>query len=446
MTKDLDILWSEFKTHCVDAISGSDSAVKTYLDTCLPVSMKEGALLLDVPTPFAKEQIKSRFLNRMNDLLLETGFGSSIEIEVSQEIKEDIGAAGRAVAAAAPAKLSLSRNGLNPNYVFSSFVVGKSNRLPHAACLAVAESPGVAYNPLFIWGKVGLGKTHLMHAIGHHIEKTQPNTKVLYVSAEKFTNDLITSIRNNTNNEFRSRYRELDVLMIDDIQFIAGKEQTQEEVFHTFNALHNSKKQVIISSDRPPRDIQGVEDRLVSRFEWGLVTDIQPPDLETRVAILQKKAEIKNYDIPDEIILFIAQNIPSNIRELEGALNRIVACSEFNSDPMTMENVSVWLKDLLHDTRSGPVNIGLIQQLVSETFGITIEDLLSPKRTADLALARQVAMYLARNRTGESLQQIGYAFNKKDHTTVIHACKKVEELIKNDLRVRSFVDNIVSKL
>jgi chromosomal replication initiator protein len=435
MTKDLDILWSEFKTHCVEVISNSDSAIRTYLDTCLPVSMKDGVFVIDVPTPFAKEQIKSRFLNKMNDLLVETGFGTSIEIEVSQEIKEDVGAAGRAVAAASPS-----------NYVFSSFVVGKSNRLPHAACLAVAESPGVAYNPLFIWGKVGLGKTHLMHAIGHHIEKTQSNTKVLYVSAEKFTNDLITSIRNNTNNEFRSRYRELDVLMIDDIQFIAGKEQTQEEVFHTFNALHNSKKQVIISSDRPPRDIQGVEDRLVSRFEWGLVTDIQPPDLETRVAILQKKAEIKNYQIPEDIILFIAQNIPSNIRELEGALNRIVACSEFNSDPMTMENVSVWLKDLLHDTRSGPVNIGLIQQLVAETFGISTEDLLSPKRTADLALARQVAMYLARNRTGESLQQIGYAFNKKDHTTVIHACKKVEELLKNDLRVSSFVYNVVSKL
>jgi chromosomal replication initiator protein len=446
MTKDLDILWSEFKSHCVEMISGSDSAIKTYLDTCLPVSIKEGVLVLDVPTPFAKEQIKSRFLGNMKNLLTETGFGTNIEIEVSQEIKEDTGAAGRAVAAAAPSKFSLSRNGLNPNYVFSSFVVGKSNRLPHAACLAVAESPGVAYNPLFIWGKVGLGKTHLMHAIGHHTEKTQPNTKVLYVSAEKFTNDLITSIRNNTNNEFRSRYRELDVLMIDDIQFIAGKEQTQEEVFHTFNALHNSKKQVIISSDRPPRDIQGVEDRLVSRFEWGLVTDIQPPDLETRVAILQKKAEIKNYNIPDDIILFIAQNIPSNIRELEGALNRVVACSEFNSDPMTMDNVSGWLKDLLHDTRSGPVNIGLIQQLVAETFGISTDDLLSPKRTADLALARQVAMYLARNRTGESLQQIGYAFNKKDHTTVIHACKKVEELMKNDLRVRSFVDNVVSKL
>jgi chromosomal replication initiator protein len=446
MANELDILWNEFKAHCVEIISGADNAVKTYLDTCLPVSLNNGLLILDVPTPFAKEQIKSRFLSKMNNILIETGFGSEIEIKVSQDTKGDDGAEDRAVAAAAPPRVSISRNGLNPNYVFSSFVVGKSNRLPHAACLAVAESPGVAYNPLFIWGKVGLGKTHLMHAIGHHIEDTQPNTKVLYVSAEKFTNDLITSIRNNTNNEFRSRYRELDVLMIDDIQFIAGKEQTQEEVFHTFNALHNAKKQVIISSDRPPRDIQGVEDRLVSRFEWGLVTDIQPPDLETRVAILQKKAEMKNYKIPEDIILFIAQNIPSNIRELEGALNRIVACSEFNADPITLENVSVWLKDLLHDERSGPVSIGLIQQLVAESFGFSIDDLLSQKRTADLALARQVAMYLARNRTGESLQQIGYAFNKKDHTTVIHACKKVETLIKNDLRVRSFVDNVVGKL
>ena len=234
--------------------------------------------------------------------------------------------------------------------------------------------------------------------------------------------------------------------MIDDVQFIAGKEQTQEEFFHTFNTLHNAKKQVIISSDRPPKDIQGVEDRLVSRFEWGLVTDIQPPDLETRIAILQKKAEMKQYVIPDDIIMFIAQNIPSNIRELEGTLNRVVACSEFNSEPINMENVSLWLKDLIKDNRNGPVNVGMIQQLVSETFAISIEDLLSQNRSADLALARQVAMYLARNRTNESLQQIAYAFNKKDHTTVIHATKKIEELLKSDLRVKSYVDNIVSKL
>ena len=285
-----------------------------------------------------------------------------------------------------------------------------------------------------------------MHAIGNHLESTRNNMKVLYVSAETFTNDLIKAIRNNTNIEFRSRYRELDVLMIDDVQFIAGKEQTQEEFFHTFNTLHGANKQIIISSDRPPKDIMGVEDRLVNRFECGLVTDVQPPDLETRIAILQKKAEMKQYVIPEDIVMFIAQNIPSNIRELEGTLNRVVACSEFNKEPINMENVSLWLKDLIRDNHTGPVSIGMIQQLVSEAFGISIEELTSKNRSAELALARQVAMYLARNKTNESLQQIAYAFNKKDHTTVIHANNKVVELLKTDLRVRTYVDNIVKKL
>ncbi|MEG2019132.1 MAG: chromosomal replication initiator protein DnaA [Synergistaceae bacterium] len=447
MSNELDIIWGEFSKMCVEKINPTDNAIKTYLDTCLPVSLEEGMLVLDVPTPFAREQIKTRFLTKMKEAFIETGFGSDISIVVSDEVKSDNGAQTRAEEAALPKRpLINNKNGLNPNYVFSSFVVGKSNRLPHAACLAVAESPGIAYNPLFIWGKVGLGKTHLMHAIGHHIEKANPETKVLYVSAETFTNDLIKAIRENSNVSFRSRYRDLDVLMIDDVQFIAGKEQTQEEFFHTFNALHNAKKQVIISSDRPPKDIQGVEERLVSRFEWGLVTDVQPPDLETRIAILQKKSEIKNYNIPEEIIMFIAQNIPSNIRELEGTLNRVVACSEFSKEPMTMENVSLWLKDMIRSERSGPVNVTLIQQLVSETFAVTIEDLLSKNRSAELALARQVAMYLARNKTNESLQQIGFAFNKKDHTTVIHACKKIEELLKTNIRVRTYVENIVSKL
>lgn len=446
MSNELDIIWKEFSTYCAEKISKSDSAIKTYLDTCLPVSLEDGVLVLDVPTPFAKEQIKSRFLDQMISALKETSFGSDIKIIVSSEVNTDKNTESRAAAAAAAPKLVSGRNGLNPNYVFSTFVVGKSNRLPHAACLAVAESPGVAYNPLFIWGKVGLGKTHLMHAIGHHIENSRVATKVLYVSAETFTNDLIKAIRTNTNIEFRSRYRELDVLMIDDVQFIAGKEQTQEEFFHTFNALHDTKKQVIISSDRPPKDISGVEERLVSRFEWGLVTDIQPPDLETRVAILQKKAEMKNYHIPNDIIMFLAQNVPSNIRELEGTLNRVVACSEFNREPISMENVTIWLKDLIRDTRNGPVSIGMIQQLVAETFGISIDDLISKNRSAELALARQIAMYLARNKTNESLQQIAYSFNKKDHTTVLHAGKKIEGLLKTDLRVRSFVDNIVNKL
>lgn len=443
---DLSNIWSEFSRFCVDKIAPGDSAISTYLDTCLPVKLENGVLVIDVATPFALEQIKSRFLGQMRQLFKETGFGLDIMLVVSEDVKNDEDTSSKTAEAVKPKARVTTKNGLNPNYVFSSFVVGKSNRLPHAACLAVADAPGVAYNPLFIWGTVGLGKTHLMHAIGHHVERDNPDAKVLYVTAETFTTELIEAIAKNANTAFRSRYRDLDVLMIDDIQFLAGKEGTQEEFFHTFNALYNANKQIIISSDRPPKDIQGVEDRLVSRFGCGLVTDVQPPDLETRIAILQKKAEMKNFNIPEDIILFIAENIPSNIRELEGTLNRIVACSEFSNEPINMENVSLWLKDMIRNDRNGPVNISLIQQLVAETFALSVDDLLSQKRSAEIALARQVAMYLARNKTTESLQKIGFAFNKKDHTTVIHACNKIEELLKKDVRVRSFVDNIVSKL
>ena len=443
---DLSNIWSEFSRFCVDKIAPGDDAITTYLNTCLPVKLENGVLVIDVATPFALEQIKSRFLDQMRQLFKETGFGTDLQLVVSDNVNNDEETSSRAAEVVKPKPRVTTKNGLNPNYVFSSFVVGKSNRLPHAACLAVADAPGVAYNPLFIWGTVGLGKTHLMHAIGHHVEKTNPNAKVLYVTAETFTTELIEAIAKNANTAFRSRYRELDVLMIDDIQFLAGKEGTQEEFFHTFNALYNSNKQIIISSDRPPKDINGVEDRLVSRFGCGLVTDVQPPDLETRIAILQKKAEMKNFNIPEDIILFIAENIPSNIRELEGTLNRIVACSEFSNEPINMENVSLWLKDMIRNDRNGPVNISLIQQLVAETFALSVDDLLSQKRSAEIALARQVAMYLARNKTTESLQKIGFAFNKKDHTTVIHACNKIDELLKTDVRVRSYVDNIVSKL
>lgn len=444
---DLDIIWKEYYKYCMEKLGAEDKTAEIYLQTCMPLSLEDGVLTLDVATQFAMDQIKSRYLARMKELLVETSFGTDIRLRVSSEQPEESKAPEPQPKSGPQPRTASGRNGLNPNYVFSTFVVGKSNRLPHAASLAVAESPGNTYNPFFVWGKVGLGKTHLMHAIGHHIEAANNNTKILYVSAEKFTNDLITAIRNNTNQEFRARYRELDVLMIDDVQFIAGKEQTQEEFFWTFNTLHDAKKQIIISADRPPKDIEGIADRLVSRFEWGLVTDIQPPDLETRVAILQKKAEMKKYlNIPDDVIMFIAQNIPSNIRELEGSLNRIVACSDLNHEPINIENASIWLKDLIKEHPVGTVSIGLIQQLTAEAFGFSVDELLSKKRTADLALARQAAMYVSRNKTNEALIQIAYAFNKKDHTVVIHACKKIAELIKTDMRVRSFVDNIVSKL
>ena len=443
---DLEMVWKEFCKYCTDEIGKDDKTIELYLNSCLPSSLENGVLTLDVPTIFSKSQINERYLEKMKKLFEKTGFGTDIKLVVSES--ENMPKPPREEKSAGSGQSDvLSKTGLNPNYVFSAFVVGKSNRLPYAASLAVADSPGKTYNPLFIWGKVGLGKTHLMHAIGHQIAERNPHTKMLYVSAEKFTNDLITAIRNNTNQEFRARYRDLDVLMIDDVQFIAGKEQTQEEFFWTLNTLHDAKKQIIISSDRPPKDIEGIADRLVSRFEWGLVTDIQPPDLETRVAILQKKAEMKNYmNIPEEVIMFIAQNIPSNIRELEGSLNRIVACSDLNHESINIENASSWLKDLIKNHPSGTVTIGLIQQLTAEAFGFTVEELLSKKRTADLALARQAAMYVARNKTSEPLIQIAYAFNKKDHTVVIYACNKIAEMIKSDLRIRSFVDNIVNKL
>ena len=453
MATELEIIWNEFKKHCAETATKKDEedGMLVYMDTCRPASLDNGLLTLDVPTVFSKKKIDSMFMPQMKKAFAETGFGSEISVRVGSEAKPDPQpdrAPEQRIAAAQPAasRITTQRNGLNPNYVFSSFVVGKSNILAHEICMAVAVSPGEKYNPLFIWGKVGLGKTHLMHAIGHYVEEHQPNKKVLYVSSEKFTNDFIGSIRTSRQAEFRSRYRDLDVLMIDDIQFLYNKEGTQEEFFHTFNDLKNANKQIVISSDRPPKEIKDVEERLVSRFTSGIVADIQLPDLETRVAILQKKAEIKNYRIPPEIILFIAQNVPSNIRELEGALNRVVACSEFSGEQISLDNVTVWLKDVIHDSRTGNVSIGLIQQLVSEAYGFSIDDLLSQNRTADLATARQIAMYLSREKTEESLQQIGRAFNKKDHTTVIHACRKIEELLKTDMRMKNFVDNIVSKL
>lgn len=441
MNSQVDIIWNEFKAYCVSKIS-VDNAVKTYLDSCMPTSLDNGILALEAPTQFCCEAISSRYLDDMRVLIKDTGFGKDIVLSLASEKKESV----REMRSAEPSvKSPLEGTGLNRDYVFDTFIVGKSNRLPHAACLAVAEQPGVAYNPLFIWGKVGLGKTHLMQAIGHFVLEKNPSKKVLYVSADTFTNDLIHSIRTNSTESFRQRYRELDVLMIDDIQFISGKESTQEEFFNTFNALHIAKKQIILSSDRPPKET-GLEDRLVSRFSSGLVTDIQTPDFETRVSILQNKAERKGLEISEDVISFIAESIPSNIRELEGALNRVCSISEFNNEPLSVENANLWLKDLIRNKTHGPATISQIQQLTADSFGISVEELLSHKRTAELSLARQIAMFIAREKTEESLQQIGISFNKKDHTTVLYACKKIEDLLKLDSRVKMVVENVVKKL
>jgi chromosomal replication initiator protein len=417
-------------------------AVDIWLKTCLPLSMEEGNLVLDVPNVFVKEQIQSRFLDKLEDLAKEMNMAKKVVLHVGSGARKDEIQRAEKLGRMAPRPV----NGLNPDYQFDSFVIGKSNRLAHAASLAVAESPGVAYNPLFFWGGVGLGKTHLMHAIGNYVLRNIEGAKVSYVSSEKFINEFILSIQNNKTHEFKQKFRNVDVLLIDDIHFLANKESTQEEFFHTFNSLHDAKKQIVISSDKPPKDIHHIEERLVSRFEWGLVTDIQPPDLETRIAILKKKAAIKNYDVPDDVVDFLAQNIPSNIRELEGSLNSVMFFSDLNNEPVTVENAAKWLKDVIRRTTKGPMSIEMIQQVTAETFGLPVSALTSNKRTSEIALARQVAMYISREYTDSSLQHIGYAFNRKDHTTVLHACKKITEAYKKDLRIRNVVDSIREKL
>jgi chromosomal replication initiator protein len=311
-------------------------------------------------------------------------------------------------------------------------VVGAGNRFAHAAATAVAESPARAYNPLFIYGGVGLGKTHLLQAIGHRVLADGSVVRVAYISSEKFTNELINAIRDDKTLEFRQRYRHVDVLLIDDIQFLAGKERTQEEFFHTFNTLHESSRQIIITSDRPPKEIPTLEDRLRSRFEWGLIADIQPPDLETRIAILRKKGEMERIPVPDDVAEFIAQRIHSNIRELEGALIRVVAYASLTRSTVSVDLAADVLRDLLPPARARVVTIQAIQHAVAEFFGIRPEEMRAKRRTKGVAFPRQIAMYLARELTDASLPRIGEEFGGRDHTTVIHACQRVRETLRRD--------------
>ncbi len=330
---------------------------------------------------------------------------------------------------------------LNPRYTFDNFVVGANNRLAHAASLAVAENPATAYNPLFLYGGVGMGKTHLLHAIGNYCQERGQN--VLYVSSEEFTNDLINAIRSHTTQAFRDKYRSADVLLIDDIQFIAGKESTQEEFFHTFNTLHGQNKQVIVSSDRPPKSLVTLEERLRSRFEWGLTADIQPPDLETRLAILRSKSERFGRQVPAEIMDLIARRVQSNIRELEGALNRIIAFADLSGMALTLQLAEVALADLL--PQRGDVNPEAVVDVVARAFNLSVDRLLSPDRSRDVALPRQIAMFLMRE-TNLSLPQIGQALGGRDHTTVMYACEKIADLLERDDKVRRQVVQIRQQL
>ena len=331
---------------------------------------------------------------------------------------------------------------LNPKYTFENFVVGSGNRFAHAAALAVAESPAEAYNPLFIYGGVGLGKTHLMQAIGHFIHQENPGKKILYMTSESFTNELISAIQQKKTFEFREKIRKVDVLMVDDIQFIAGRESTQQEFFNTFNELHNENKQIILTSDKPPKDIQRLEERLCSRFEWGLVADIQRPDIDTRVAILREKTMQEGISVPDDVMQLIAGKIDSNIRELEGCLTRLVAFSNLVKQPITTELCEQALKEIFDQRRHKQVTAELIMQTVSDYCGLTLNDLIGPTRKREITVPRQIAMYLTREMTGMSLPQIGSVFGGRDHTTVMHSCKTVEAGTAGDSNLGMVVDDI----
>lgn len=355
-----------------------------------------------------------------------------------------------------PKKAPVSRNtddqktNLNPKYTFDTFVIGSNNRFAHAASVAVAESPGKEYNPLFLYGGVGLGKTHLMHSVAHYILQKDPSKKVLYVTSEVFTNELIDSIRNGNNTsmtKFREKYRNIDVLLIDDVQFIIGKESTQEEFFHTFNALHSANKQIIISSDRPPKDMETLEARLQSRFEWGLIADISSPDYETRMAILRKKEEIDGYNIDDEVIRYIATNIKSNIRELEGALNKLVALSNLEKREINISMAEEVLKDIISPNNKREVTPQVILDVVAEHYGVSSSDIIGGKRNAEIVVPRQIVMYLCREVTDTSYKNIGILLGNRDHSTVISGDNKIrEKLQSNDSKLKNNIDIIRKKL
>ena len=431
----------------------ASASFETFFKNTVPIETNSNELTLLAPTEFAEDILRTRYLNLIESCLSQLT-SNKFEIKIisdSNEVEQN------------PLKTSNNNNiinnnsnnniirnypRLNPKYTFDTFVIGNSNRFAHAACVAVAESPARAYNPLFLYGGVGLGKTHLMHAIGHSIMKEQNDAKVVYVSSEKFTNELINSIKSDKNEEFRDKYRNVDILLIDDIQFIAGKEGTQEEFFHTFNALHEANKQIIISSDRPPKEIPTLEDRLRSRFERGLIADIQPPDFETRIAILKTKAQIENIDIPNEVMNYIATYIKSNIRELEGALTRVVAYSSLINKDISYDLAVEALKDIVTTSESQEISVNRIKEKVSTAFGIKMDDFNSKKRTRTIAYPRQIAMYLSRELTDLSLPKIGNEFGGRDHTTVIHAHDKISkdlELEKNS-ELKEKISKIIAEL
>ncbi|MEA2021971.1 MAG: chromosomal replication initiator protein DnaA [Candidatus Caldatribacteriota bacterium] len=408
-------------------------------------------IIISVPGTFCKDWLEKHYIDFIRDILYKNfNFDKNLKIEFIPINHKLSNSPIKKSKKQIEKKITTKNNNgftLLSKYIFDDFVVGSSNQFAHAASQAVAKSPGKAYNPLFLHGGVGLGKTHLLQAIGNYIREHDSKDKphVLYISSEKFTNELINSIRDDKTVAFRNKYRHVDVLLIDDIQFLAGKERTQEEFFHTFNTLYDSNKQIVITSDRPPKDIPTLESRLISRFEWGLIADIYPPDYETRVAILRKKIEKEQLKISNEVIDYIANKIPANVRQLEGALIKLTAFSKLTKNKITMALVQEVLKDIIPIEKK-EISINLIQKITSEYYSIKLNNLLSKKRTKNIVLARQVAIYLCRELTEHSFPEIGDTFGGKDHTTIMHSYNKIKNKIKNDKGLKSTIDNLNLKI
>ena len=439
--------WKEILQRVRDEHELSEISFTTWIEPLTIHSVEDNLITILVPSEkMGLDYVSKKYTLPIKVAIAEiTGINYEIRFILPEEVKQE--------KAPAPVQKNLYVPNLNPKYTFDTFVVGSNNKFAHAASLAVAESPGEIYNPLFLYGGVGLGKTHLMHSIAHFILENNPQTRVLYVTSESFTNELIEAIRNGNNTamtKFREKYRNIDVLLIDDIQFIIGKESTQEEFFHTFNDLHGAKKQIIISSDKPPKEIATLEGRLKSRFEWGLIADISSPDYETRMAILRKKEERdskeKGYHLDDEVIQYIATNIKSNIRELEGALNRITAMSSLEHREITVELAQEALKDMISPNAKREITPDLILLTVAEHFHIKTDDIKGSKRSADIVIPRQIAMYLCREMTSTPLKAIGKLMGNRDHTTVLHGVEKISKEIETSDDLKNTIDIIKKKL
>ena len=455
MLEKLKEKWDEILLNLKEEHEITDVSFKTWLLPLKVYAIDGEKVIVTVPDVEFLGYIRKKYGFLLKITIEEvTGFECSVDFVVENQIqKEETPApAGNTLitnSMNAVSQSAIINANLNPKYIFDTFVVGANNNLAHAASLAVAESPGEIYNPLFIYGGVGLGKTHLMHSIGHFILKNNPGAKVLYVTSEKFTNELIDAIRNKNNfspTEFREKYRNNDVLLIDDIQFIIGKESTQEEFFHTFNALYEAKKQIIISSDKPPKEIETLEERLRSRFEWGLTVDIQSPDYETRMAILRKKEEMEGYNIDNEVIKYIATNIKSNIRELEGALTKIVALSRLDNKEITVELAEEALKDIISPNDKREVTPELVIQIVADHYGLTPLDICSQKRNKEIVYPRQIVMYLCREMVGTPLQLIGKFLGGRDHTTIIHGIEKISGDVNKNESLNNTIEILKKKI